>query len=221
MIPPMPPKAILFDCDGVLVDSEAAAFDLLTEDLAHYGLHLTRAEMEMKFLGGTIGRLFNTARALGANLPDDWVDDFYSRLYARLGQGTALIAGVVEVLDALDAAGIRYAIGSNGSDQKMQITLGQHPAVLARFNGHLYSGQTLGYPKPDPGLWQHAARALGVDAADCVVVDDSPTGCTGAARAGMRCLGLAEHDDGARLAATGAEVIHSLRDIPARIGIAG
>lgn len=219
MTPPKTPKAILFDCDGVLVDSEAIAFDLLAQDLAAYGLHLTRAEMEERFLGGTIGGLFTTARSLGAALPDDWVDAFYGRMYVRLAQGTALIDGVVEVLDALDAAGITYAVGSNGSDQKMQITLGQHPAVMARLGRHLYSGQSLGCPKPDPGLWLHAARALGVDPADCVVIDDSPTGCLGAARARMRCLGLAEHDDGARLAATGAEVIGSLRDIPAKIGI--
>lgn len=215
----MTPKAILFDCDGVLADSEAITFDLLAEELVAHGLHLTRHEMEERFLGGTIGGLFSAARGLGAKLPDDWVDDFYARMYVRLAQGTPLIDGVVDVLDALDRAGVTYAVGSNGSDQKMQITLGQHPAVMARLQGHLYSGQSLGCPKPDPGLWLHAARALGVEPADCVVIDDSPTGCLGAARAGMRCLGLAEHDDGARLAATGAEVISSLRDIPAKIGI--
>jgi HAD superfamily hydrolase (TIGR01509 family) len=215
----MPPKAILFDCDGVLVDSESTTFDLLTQEFADHGLHLTRAEMEQRFLGGTIGGLFTTARSLGATLPDTWVDDFYARLYVRLAQGTALIDGVIEVLEGLDTAGITYAVGSNGSDQKMQITLGQHPAIMARLKGHLYSGQALGCPKPDPGLWLHAARALGVDPADCVVIDDSPTGCTGAARAGMRCLGLAQHDDGAKLAATGAEVIHNLRDVLPKIGL--
>lgn len=216
----MIPKAILFDCDGVLVDSESITFDLLATELATHGLNLPRAEMEQKFLGGTIGGLFTTARSLGATLPDTWVDDFYARLYVRLAQGTPLVNGVAAVLDALDAAGIRYAVGSNGSDQKMQITLGQHPDVMARLNGHLYSGQSLGCPKPAPGLWLHAARALGVAPADCVVIDDSPTGCTGAARAGMRCLGLAEHDNGAALAATGAEVIHSLPAMLAKIGLA-
>lgn len=216
----MTPKAVLFDCDGVLVDSEATAFDLLTADLATYGLKLTRAEMERRFLGGTIGGLFSTARSLGADLPDDWVDTFYARLYAELAAGTALIDGAALVLDQLAEAGLVFAVGSNGSDRKMQITLGQHPKVMAHFKGHLYSGQSLGCPKPDPGLWLHAARALGMTPADCVVVDDSPTGCLGAARAGIRCFGLAEHDDGARLAATGAEVIHSLRDIPAKLGLA-
>ena len=215
----MTPKAVLFDCDGVLVDSEATAFALLTADLAQYGLNLTQAEMEQRFLGGTIGGLFTTARGLGADLPDDWVDTFYARLYAALAQGTALIGGAQAVLDQLSSAGLVFAVGSNGSDQKMQITLGQHPAVLAHFKGHLYSGQSLGCPKPDPGLWLHAAAALAVEPSDCVVVEDSPTGCLGAVRAGIRCLGLAEHDDGARLASVGAEVIHSLREIPAKLGL--
>ena len=98
---------------------------------------------------------------------------------------------------------------------------GQHPATLARFRGHLYSGQALGTPKPEPGLWLHAARALGVDPDRCVVIDDSPAGCLGAARAGIRCLGLAEHGPGTALAETGAEVIHRLAEVPARIGLEG
>ena len=215
----MTPRAILFDCDGVLVDSEPIAFDLLAGDLHRHGLHLSRPEMETRFLGGTIRGLWQTARDLGARLPDDWVDDFYARLYARLAQGTPLIAGVEPLLDRLDAAGIAYAVGSNGAPRKMQVTLGQHPAVMARLQGHLFSGQELGCPKPDPGLWLHCAAHLGVSPAECVVVDDSPTGCTAAARAGMRCLGLAEHDDGARLAATGATVIRSLAQVPALIGL--
>ncbi len=217
MTPPI--RAVLFDCDGVLVDSEGLTFDLLAEDLAGHGLKMPRAEMEVQFLGGTMRGLYDKARVLGADLPESWVGDFYEKLYARLEQGTDLIDGVSDVLDRLDAAGIRYAVGSNGSDRKMGITLGQHPGVMARFQGHLYSGQTLGCPKPDPGLWLHAAAALGVDPAACVVVDDSPTGCLGAQRAGIRCLGLAEHDDGTALAAVGAEVIRSLRDIPGRLGL--
>ena len=213
------PLAVLFDCDGVLVDSEGPTFDLLGRELADHALPLGRAEMEALFLGGTLPGLFVKARLMGATLPEDWVEGFYTRLYAHLAQGTALIPGVVDLLDRLDAAGIRYAVGSNGTGEKMQTTLGQHPATKARFGAHLYSGQTLGTPKPEPGLWLHAARALGVDAADCVVIDDSVPGCMAAARAGIRCLGFAEHDDGAALAETGAEVIHRLAEVPERIGI--
>lgn len=212
-------QAVLFDCDGVLVDSESICMDLVTTDLTRYGLPMNRAEADRLFIGGTIRGLFTLARDLGADLPETWVEDFYDRLYQRLAEGVPLIAGVTGVLDKLDEAGIRYAVGSNGTGTKMGITLGQHPALLARLQPHLYSGQDLGCPKPAPGLWLHAARALNAAPENCVVVDDSATGCLGAANAGIRCFGLAGHDDGARLAATGAEVIHHLSDLPGRLGL--
>lgn len=215
----MTPRAIIFDCDGVLVDSEPAAFDLLAEDLESHGLSLPRAEMERIFIGGTIAGVHVKARTLGATLPDGWVTDFYERLYARLAQGTPLMPGVVDLLDALDAAGIPYAVGSNGSDRKMQVTLGQHPGLLDRFQDRLFSGQTLGAPKPAPDLYLHAARALGHPPADCAVIEDSPTGARAAAAAGIPCFGFAPHDDGAALAAEGAILFQSMAALPRLLGL--
>ncbi len=212
-------RAVLFDCDGVLVDSEPVTLALLHEDLRAAGLMLTPERIETLFLGGTIRGVWERARALGARLPDGWVEDFYARLYPLLARGTPLMPGVEALLDRLDAAGISYAVGSNGAPEKMQVTLGQHPAVMARLTGRLFSGQALGVPKPHPGLWLHCAAALGVGPADCVVVDDSPTGCRGARAAGMRCFGLAPHGDAAGLVAEGAEPLASLADLPARIGL--
>jgi HAD superfamily hydrolase (TIGR01509 family) len=159
------------------------------------------------------------ARGLGARLPDDWVPGFYVRLYAMLAEGTPLVPGILQVLDALDAAGIPYAVGSNGTDHKMQITLGQHPGLISRFGGRLYSGQTLGAPKPAPDLYLHAARALGCAPADCAVVEDSPPGARAAAAAGIPCFGFAPHGDGAALAAEGAHVFHSMADLPGLLGL--
>lgn len=212
-------QAVLFDCDGVVVDSEPLAFEILSADLARHGLPTDHAQMNALFLGGTVPNLFDKARALGATLPDDWVADFYNRLYARLADGVPLVPGILTVLDRLDAAGIPYAIGSNGSDEKMQIMLGQHPGLLARFRGHLYSGQTLGIPKPAPDLYLHAARALGVAAAHCVVIEDSPTGARAARAAGMTCFGFAADDDGAQLNAAGARVFHAMADLPSLLGL--
>ena len=216
-----PPRiaAVIFDCDGVLVDSETASFDLISEDLASYGLVMPRAELELTFLGGTMKNVWETARRLGAALPDDWVADFYERLYQRLAQGIDLIDGVMEVIEALDAAGIPYAVGSNGSDHKMQVTLGQHPLLMRRLEGRLFSGQTLGCPKPDPGLFLHAAKFLGIDPAACAVIDDSVPGCQAAMRAGMQGYGFAEHDDGVRLAETGVRVFHKMAEFPGLIGL--
>jgi HAD superfamily hydrolase (TIGR01509 family) len=210
-----PIHAVIFDCDGVLVDSEPAAFDLLADDLARQGLTLPRDRMERDFLGGTIRGVWLKARALGATFPDDWVEDFYERLYARLAQGTALIPGIEAVLDRLDANHILYAVGSNGSDRKMEVTLGQHPAFRARFQSRLFSGQTLGTPKPAPDLFLHAARAMKVKPQNCAVIDDSPTGCLAARNAGMTCFGFAAHDDGQRLSAVGATVFHDMSELTA------
>jgi HAD superfamily hydrolase (TIGR01509 family) len=210
----MRPSGVIFDCDGVLVDSEPASFDLLADDLAAHGLDLPRDEMERIFLGGTIAGVHAKARLLGASLPDDWVADFYERLYARLAEGTPLVPGVLAVLDALDAAGVPYAVGSNGSDRKMQVTLGQHPGLLARFNGRLFSGQSLGAPKPAPDLYLHAAQALGLLPGECVVIEDSPTGARAARAAGMRCFGYAPHDSGEALLAEGAVLFHAMVDLP-------
>lgn len=213
------PAAVLFDCDGVLVDSEPAAFALLAADLQAAGLRLTHAEMEARFLGGTIRGLHRTARDLGADLADDWPDDFYARLYARLAEGTALMPGVEALLDRLDAAGIGYAVGSNGAPRKMEITLGQHPSVMARLTGRLFSGQEIGAPKPAPDLYLTAARALGVAPGDCVVVDDSPAGVRAGVAAGMRTFGFCPGGGCDALIAAGAEPLRALADLPALIGL--
>jgi HAD superfamily hydrolase (TIGR01509 family) len=211
--------AVILDCDGVLVDSEPAAFALLADDLARHGLTLTHDRLERDFLGGTMFDVFARARALGAALPDSWVSDFYERLYARLAQGTPLVHGVEAVLDALDRAGIPYAVGSNGTDRKMLVTLGQHPDVLARLHGRLFSGQTLGAPKPAPDLFLHAAAALGAAPDRCAVVEDSHPGARAARAAGMACFGFAVQGDGAALAAAGATVFHRMTDLPALLGL--
>ncbi|MDZ4311426.1 MAG: HAD family phosphatase [Cypionkella sp.] len=211
----MTPKAVIFDCDGVVVDSEPMLFDLLAADLEQHGLPMAVETLHHTFLGMTLQGLREKANAMGASLPADWCDDFYTRLYAQLRLGTPLIPGILTVLDALDAAGIPYAMGSNGSAEKMQITLGQH-GLIPRFKG-LFSGQTLGKPKPAPDLYLHAAAALGVAPNDCIVIEDSPTGARAARAAGMRCMGYAP-DGNAALAAEGAVLFSDMKDLPKLLG---
>ncbi len=215
----MTPRAVLFDCDGVLVDSEPPTFAMLAEDFTRFGLSVTAAAVAERFSGGTIHDVAIRARALGADLPDGWAADFYERLFVRLAEGVPVIPGVEDVLDRLDAAGIVYAVGSNGVGRKMAITLGPYPRLWDRLKGRLYSGQELGMPKPLPGLWLHCAGSLGVDPADCVVVDDSPVGCQGARVAGIAAMGFAAHGDGARLAAEGATVFRRMEELPGLLGL--
>lgn len=215
----MIPAAVLFDCDGVVIDSEPPTFDLLAEDLSQRGLTLSHAEMERLFLGGTIERVGKIARELDGDIPDDWVPYFYDRLYARLAEGAPLIPGVMGVFEALDAAGVPYAIGSNGTGRKMEITIGQHPDLARRLQGRLFSGVDLKMLKPAPDLYLHAARALGADPLRCVVIEDSATGARAARAAGMRCMGYAPTGATAALLAEGAEPFARMADLPGLLGL--
>jgi HAD superfamily hydrolase (TIGR01509 family) len=156
---------------------------------------------------------------MGADIPPGWAADFYERLYARLAEGTPLIPGILDVLDRLDAAGVPYAIGSNGTGRKMGITIGQHPALAARLEGRMFSGIDLKMIKPAPDLYLHAAQAVGADPVACVVVEDSPTGARAARAAGMRCMGFAPQGDGAALAAEGAVIFRAMAELPALLGL--
>jgi HAD superfamily hydrolase (TIGR01509 family) len=215
------PQAVLFDCDGVIVDSEGPSFALFLEELALHGLTLTLEAFEAEFVGGTVETVAQKARAAGARLPEGWVAHFYGRMYGMLKAGVPLVEGVTGVLDRLDAAGVPYAMGSNGSLEKMQITLGQH-GLMGRFRVVL-SGQAIGNPKPAPDVYLMAARACGADPAGCVVIEDSANGAKAGLAAGMRVLGYAEHGPDTttarQLTALGVPLFHRMADLPELLGI--
>jgi HAD superfamily hydrolase (TIGR01509 family) len=213
------PKLVIFDCDGVLVDSEPAATEVITDNLARHGLILTEHEADILFTGGTMKGAEAEARARGADLPADWLREIYDEIHARLRQGVPLIDGVVDVLDALERAGVPFCVGSNGSETKMAITL--TPSGLHdRLKGRLYSAHTLGVAKPDPGLFLQAAADFGIAPGDCVVIDDSPSGCIAGVRAGMRTIGFVARTDPARLTAVGADpVVRSMAEVAVLLGL--
>lgn len=216
------PEAVLFDCDGVIVDSEGPTFQLFIDDLARYGLPMTLETFEAEFVGGTVEVVARRARAAGARLPESWVADFYDRMYTMLAAGVPLVEGVTGVLDRLDRAGIPYAMGSNGSLAKMEITLGQH-GLTGRFRAVL-SGQAIGNPKPAPDVYLQAAAACGARPEACVVIEDSATGARAGLAAGMRVYGFAAHGAGTatarQLAALGVPLFHRMADLPGMLGVA-
>jgi HAD superfamily hydrolase (TIGR01509 family) len=215
----MPPKAVIFDCDGVLVDSEPIAFALVAEDFTRHGLPMTGDEAQARFIGGTIPGLADKARAMGAALPADWVATFSDRLIARFAEGTPAMPGVEDLIDRLAATGVAMAVGSNGTLTRMAVTIGQHPRLWSRLKGRIFSGDDMGRAKPDPAVYLAAAGALGVAPADCVVIDDSPSGCRAARAAGMRCLGFARRADPEALRAEGAEPLASMDEVGRLLGV--
>jgi HAD superfamily hydrolase (TIGR01509 family) len=171
------------------------------------------------FVGGTMPGVMQKAIALGADLHDGWVAEIYGEIYEALEAGVALIAGVSDLLALLDQNDIPTCVASNGSEDKMRITLGQN-GLWQRFHPNaMFSAHALGVAKPEPGLFLAAASHYGLQARDCLVVEDSATGALAAARAGMRCLGYAPEGDGEKLAAEGAEVFQAMSEVPGLIGL--
>lgn len=216
-----PPKAVIFDCDGVIVDSEGPTCDLLLRDLAARGLPLTLAQLEAEFIGGTIEDVAVKVEARGIDLPETWVADIYAEMYRLLAEDAPLMPAVLEVFDRLDAAGVAFAVGSNGTPEKMEITLGGK-GLLPRFKAVL-SGQALGKPKPAPDLYLAAAAACGAAPADCVVIEDSPTGARAAIAAGIPCLGFAPHGretvPAQGLIALGVPLFAHMSELPELLGL--
>jgi HAD superfamily hydrolase (TIGR01509 family) len=211
-------RGVIFDCDGVLVDSEPIANAVLVEDLARRGLVLEASAVDHLFLGSTMAAVGDRARALGANLPDSWIGEIYDALYARLRAGTPPVPGIFDLLDRLDAAAIPYAVASNGSPEKMEITLGQ-TGLWPRFEGRMLSAHVEGVAKPDPELLRRAAARINRLAEECVLIGDSLADCLAARGAGMHCVALVHHGDGSRLAAEGAQVVRSLAEAAREIGL--
>lgn len=211
----MIPKLVVFDCDGVLVDSEGVTSDVLVENLNSHGLPITLRDVAELFTGGTMDGVFATAKARGADLPDRWVEDIYRVIYAKLAEGVPLIDGVVDLIDALEAAGVAVWVASNGTYRKMEITL--TPSGLAdRLAGRILSRQNFA-PKPAPDMILHAMAQTGARAAETVMVDDSTAGCRAGVAAGVRTFGFATEGQDARLAAVGAEVVRSMAEIQRRL----
>jgi HAD superfamily hydrolase (TIGR01509 family) len=207
---------VIFDCDGVLVDSEPISNRVLAANLTRHGYPVGPEDCERLFLGGTVIGVGDYVRAEGVALPPDWIDGVYAEIYAALAAGTPLVLGILDLLDRLDAAGVPACVGSNGSREKMAITLGQH-GLEARFRG-MFTSRGFCAPKPDPALYRHVLSACGVGAGRAVVVEDSPSGARAAVAAGIRCIGFRRSGDGA-LAAVGAEEVTSMDAVAGKLGL--
>ena len=207
---------VIFDCDGVLVDSEFVANAVVAENLSRHGLNMSVQESMATFMGNSMVAVRDKACALGADLPEDWIATLYAEMYAALRQGVEVIAGIPALLDRLEAAGIPYCVASNGSDEKMDITLGA-TGLAPRFAGRRYSAHALGVAKPDPGLFLIAAQAAGVAPERCLVIEDSASGAMAARRAGMACLGYVPEGHPDLLSAEGATIIRHMDEVAAHL----
>ena len=214
------PALVIFDCDGVLVDSEPIANRLIAEALSAAGLPMSGEEALERYRGGKLTRIkLRVEEDLGIELGEHWVDGIYQRQFDAFRRELQLIPGILEVLDALDLAGVPYCVGSNGPLYKMRVSLGV-TGLYERLESRIFSADMVAEPKPAPDLFLHAAAAFDIPPEDVAVVEDSAPGVTAGVAAGMRVFGYA-HDSGeAPLVAAGATATFlRMTDLPGLLGM--
>ena len=210
------PDLVLFDCDGVLVDSEAITNRVIRDDLARHGLDLTVERIDALFVGGTMAGVMEASRAMGAVLPDGWLDHIYGAIFAALEAECLAVPGIEGVLDALDAAGIPYAVASNGPVAKMDVTL-RKTGLWPRSSGHVYSAHDCAASKPAPDVYLKAAGSVAPER--CVVVEDSGTGARAGQAAGMTVLGFARGGPREKLAPHCAAIFDDMGELVGLLGL--
>lgn len=208
---------VIFDCDGVLVDSEPIANRVLAERLTAAGLPLSPDEVMRRFLGRTkAGCLELAAELLARPLPARFVEEWDAVLFSTLAAEVKAIEGIAGLLAGLD---LPYCVASNSTPQRMQLTL-RATGLLPLFEGRMFTAAEVAKPKPAPDLFLHAARAMGGDPPRCAVIEDTPTGARAGVAAGMTVFGYAggAHTDASALAREGARVFTSMRALPGLLG---
>lgn len=209
---------VIFDCDGVLVDSERIAVRVNIALGAELGWPLTEAEVIERFIGRSstsIGE--QIAARLGQGVAATWADRFDLAHRQAVDAGLTAVDGINETLDEIIQP---TCVASSGTHEKMRHTLGR-TGLYPRFDGRIFSATEVAHGKPAPDLFLHAAATMGVPPAACVVVEDSQYGVQAARAAGMRCFGYAGGLTPAhRLEGPDTVVFDDMRKLPALLNTA-
>ncbi|MEU4212773.1 HAD family hydrolase [Streptomyces sp. NPDC026206] len=196
---------VIFDNDGVLVDSEPIANRVLAEYLTELGHPTTYEESIRDYMGGAVHRVHDLIlERTGRSLPADFDDTLHSRTFSAFARELQPMKGATELLEHLVAAGTPYCVASSGTHER--IRTGHRAAGLTEWfeDAWIYSAEDVGRGKPAPDLFLHAARSMGVEPGRCVVIEDSPLGVQAAVAAGIDVYGFTAMTSADRLSgATG------------------
>ncbi|MFI8302790.1 HAD family hydrolase [Streptomyces sp. NPDC085927] len=205
---------VIFDNDGVLVDSEPISNRLLAGHLTELG-HPTSYEDSIRdYMGSAMHRVHDLVEErTGQRLPDDFDDVFHARVFAAFERELKPVAGAADVLEALAAEGVPYCVASSGSHERIRV--GHRTTGLDRWfdDERIFSSQDVGRGKPAPDLFLYAAERMGVAPARCVVVEDSPLGVQAAVAAGMDVYGFTSMTPAEKLVGV-TRLFAELRELP-------
>ena len=204
LLPHLVPELIIFDCDGVLVDTERVNNQVMADLVGELGLEMSFAEAVELYIGkSTEDCLRITEERLGRPVPGDLHTRWVARTRALHARELQAVSGIRELLAALTRP---FCVASNGEHAQIRHNLGL-TGLLPWFEGRMFSAEDVARPKPAPDLFLHAAQRCGAVAERCLVIEDTPTGVRAARAAGMTVLGFAGLTPGERLLEAGAHAV--------------
>jgi HAD superfamily hydrolase (TIGR01509 family) len=177
------PKLVIFDCDGVLVDSEPISIGIMIDIITAAGVTISEEQAYRLFLGRSIAAVNEILLSeFGLVVTGEHLERARAELQARFHSDLKPMPGIAETLKALD---MRVCVASSSHPDRIRLSLSL-TGLLEMLEPHIYSASMVARGKPAPDLFLHAARDMGVDPTDCVVIEDSPAGIDAAHAAGMR-----------------------------------
>lgn len=210
----MTPALIIFDCDGVLVDSEHITGAYFQRYLRAQGAADEQEDALLRYRGSSLPAVIaDIEERTGRKVPATFTQDFRSKTMAAIATDLQAIAGVAEALESITIA---MCVASNGPQPKMELAL-RVTKLRHHFADNLFSAYDIQKWKPDPALFLHAAGRMGAAPASCVVVEDSLHGVAAAQAAGMWTLGYCQPSDSASFTAAGAQCFNDMNELPALI----
>ncbi len=207
-------RLVIFDCDGVLVDSEGIANRVTARWISALGWPMTPAESDRHFLGMSLDDMMPVIAArIGRPVPQAWRAGMMADFLDALGREVTAIDGAIAALDGMDALGMPWRVATNSSHAEIGVKF-RRLGLWPRVAGRVHSFEDVAQGKPAPDLFLATAAAEGVEPADCLVIEDSGTGARAARAAWMDCLGYAPHGHDTALRAEGAVPFRTMYELP-------
>ncbi len=215
------PVLVIFDCDGVLVDSERISNGLLAAMLSAEGLPTTLTQARAAYQGLQLAQVREAAeRRLGRELDAGFLERFQRERAAVFAERLKAVEGAADAVRSVRDAGIGVCVASQAGLEKTRSSLALTGLAALFDPGALFSAALVARGKPHPDLFLHAAEVMGAEPSRCAVVEDTASGVTAAVAAGMRAIGYTADSDAGALEAAGAEMLlDSLAGLPAALGI--